>query len=288
MSPASGKFSFESMGIVDDISADWNAALAALAWQVDLGISECAGDAPVNRYETTETPLQSARAAATPFVAAPASVPGNPADRTTAARDAERMAAQAGDLAALRAAMAAFPHCELRQGARNLVFAEGVPGARVFVLAPAPGREEDQEGRAFAGPAGALFDKMFAAIGLARNAPARDAGIYLCPVLPWRPPSDRAPDADEIAMMRPFVARHIALARPGVVLAMGNAATAMVLGKNGEAELGAGRLRGAWHEAFGVPVLVMHDPAYLIRNLAAKREAWADLLALQAKLQQHA
>lgn len=274
------------MGIVDDISADWTAALAALAWQVDLGISECAGDTPVNRYETTETPLHPARAVATPVVAAPASVPGNPADRTTATRDAEGMAAQAGDLAGLHAAMAAFPHCELRQGARNLVFAEGGPGARVFVLGPAPGREEDQEGRVFAGPAGVLFDKMFAAIGLARATPAPKAGIYLCPVLPWRPPSDRAPDAEEIAMMRPFVARHIALVRPDVVVAMGNAATAMVLGKNGEAELGAGRLRGGWHEAFAVPVLVMHDPAYLIRNPAAKREAWADLLALQANLRE--
>ena len=39
-----------------------------------------------------------------------------------------------------------------------------------------------------------------------------------------------------------------------------------------------------WAEAEGLPVLPMFHPAYLLRNPAAKRDAWADLLNLRARL----
>ena len=45
------------------------------------------------------------------------------------------------------------------------------------------------------------------------------------------------------------------------------------------------RLRGGWTTALGKPVLPMTHPAYLLRNGAAKREAWADLLSLRARLE---
>lgn len=272
--------SFAAMGIVEEITQDWHAALAALAWQVDLGVGETVGDVALDRYELGEV----ARPTPTPepSVARPAgSALAACANAVAAAEDA---ASRAGDLEGLRAALAAFAHCDLRQGARNLVFAEGIPGARVLVLGPAPGRDEDQEGRVFAGLAGKLFDTMFAAIGLARDGNAARTGIYACPVLPWRPPSDRAPEAEEIAMMRPFMARHIALAMPRVVVAMGNTASAVLLGEPGSAGIGVGRLRGRWHEAVGLPVLPMFDPAHLMRNPGSKRDAWADLLMLKARL----
>ncbi len=287
------------MGIVDDISEDWHAACAALAWQVDLGISDGVGDLAVNRYEMAAALRPAATVAAAEAVPGPVpvSVSGQTAGdgaalmmaMAAATAAAGAAAGAAGDLAALRAALDGYTHCTLRQGARNLVFAEGAPGAAVLVLGPAPGREEDLEGRVFAGLAGILFDRMFAAIGLGRGNEAAGGGaaaggVYLCPVMPWRPPSDRAPDAGEIAMMRPFVARHIALARPRLVVAMGNAAAAMLLGPAGAAGIGIGRLRGRWHAASDVPVLPMFDPAHLLRNPAAKRDAWADLLELQARL----
>ena len=44
------------------------------------------------------------------------------------------------------------------------------------------------------------------------------------------------------------------------------------------------KLRGKWTEVEGLPALPMLHPAYLLRNPEAKREAWADLLALKARL----
>ena len=160
-----------------------------------------------------------------------------------------------------------------------MVFGDGNPSARVLILGEAPGSEEDREGRPFVGAAGQMLDKMFAAIGLSRTAEVPAHAVYITNVMPWRPPQNRDPSADEIAMMRPFVQRHIALVNPDVIVLMGNTPCQAVLGQRGIL-----KLRGVWAEALGKPVLPMAHPAYLLRNPVAKREAWADLLALKARL----
>jgi uracil-DNA glycosylase family 4 len=261
------------MGIAADIADDWHASLAALAWQVEAGADEACGDTPVNRYElAVEAPK-----AAPPRVVADAPRPEAPAADPVAV--ARAVAARAQTLDDLRDAMAAFDLCELKRGARNTVFADGNPAARVLILGEAPGREEDLEGRPFVGRAGQLLDRMFAAIGLSRTSPDPATGIYITNVMPWRPPANRDPDAAEIAMMRPFVERHIALADPAVIVVMGNTPLDALTGARGIL-----RARGTWTLALGKPVLPMTHPAYLLRNSAAKREAWADLLSLQARL----
>nr|WP_283646936.1 uracil-DNA glycosylase [Marinovum algicola] len=188
--------------------------------------------------------------------------------------EAQRMAAAAQDLAGLQAAMAAFDHCDLKRGARNLVFSDGVPGARVMIVGEAPGRDEDRQGKPFVGRAGQFLDRMLAAIGL-----SRDSSVYITNVLPWRPPQNRDPLPAEIAMMRPFVARHVALAQPEFLVLMGNISCDAGLGKRGIT-----RLRGSWAEAYDTPALPMFHPAYLLRQPHLKREAWADLLSLKARL----
>jgi uracil-DNA glycosylase len=167
----------------------------------------------------------------------------------------------------------------MKKGARNFVFADGNPAARVMVIGEAPGRDEDLEGKPFVGRAGQLLDRMLSAIGLARTAHHRDEAVYITNVLPWRPPSNRDPEPGEIAMMLPFLRRHVELAAPDLLVLMGNISCAAVLGTRGIL-----RLRGNWTTGFGLPALPMTHPAYLLRNPAAKREAWADLLSLKARL----
>lgn len=189
------------------------------------------------------------------------------------------MAQAAQSLDDLRQALEAFDGCPLKATATQTVFARGNPQADVLVMGEAPGREEDRDGAPFVGPTGHLLDRMLAAIGLDRHAGDASNAVYITNVLPWRPPQNRDPKPEEIAMMLPFVQRHVALAKPEIIVLMGNYSCQAGLGKRGIT-----RLRGQWHEAYGHPALPMLHPAYLLRQPHAKREAWADLLSLKAKL----
>jgi len=256
---------------------DWHIARAALEWQLDMGVDEAICDAPVSRYdlpdkrETAQTPPKAA-------VAVPAGTGVEPAaDPVALARHA---AESAGDLAALQAALAAYDHCELKLGARNLVFADGQPNARVMIIGEAPGREEDRQGKPFVGEAGQLLDRMFAAISMGRDNPDPSKALYITNILPWRPPQNRDPSSDERAMMRPFVQRHIELIDPDILILMGRVSAGTLL----ETSEGITRLRGQWCDVMGRPCLPMLHPAYLLRNPPMKRHAWADLLSLQARL----
>ena len=252
---------------------------AALEWLVKLGATEAIMDAPVDRYalETQKPAPIPAEVAKQDTAPAPPPIPVREA--VNAVVEARNAAALAGDLSALSATMQAFEHCELKRGARSFVFADGDPAARVMIVGEAPGREEDRAGRPFVGRAGQLLDRMFDAIGLGRTKAAAEKGLYITNVLPWRPPSNRTPDPSEIAMMLPFLERHIALADPQVIVLMGNTPCQALLGRSGIT-----RMRGEWATVLDRPALPMFHPAYLLRQPLAKREAWADLLALQARL----
>jgi len=123
-----------------DSQMDWHAARAALEWQLEMGVTEAISETPINRFEQVAPPP---KAGVAPGVSAPA-VPVQPVPEVDPVEEAEKAAASAQDLAGLKAAMQAYPHCELRKGARNLVFCDGVPGSRVMIIGEAPGREEDR------------------------------------------------------------------------------------------------------------------------------------------------
>lgn len=254
-------------------SVDFHTARALLEWQIELGADECIGDTPVDRYALPDRLAKPKKPDAKPHLTRG---PVKMAERD-AVGEAHTAAKGADTLEELRAAMEAFDLCDLKRGARNLVFSGGIAGAPVMIVGEAPGRDEDRSGKPFVGAAGQLLDRMFAAIDMGRER--ADAPIYLTNTLPWRPPHNRDPKPEEIAMMKPFLLRHIELADPKVVVIMGNWACQALLSKRGIT-----RLRGEWTTVVDRPALPMCHPAYLMRNPAAKREAWADLLNLKAVL----
>ncbi len=256
-----------------DSAEQYYEAKAALEWQVELGADEAIGDEPIDRYELVAEAPKPKVAKAKP---ATAPIPMVEVDAVAVAKAA---AAGAADLAGLEAALAAFELCELKRGARNLVFADGSPQARVMIIGEAPGRDEDREGKPFVGRAGMLLDRMLAAIDLGRAGPEPAASVYITNILPWRPPQNRDPSPEEIAMLRPFVERHIELVAPDLIVLMGNISCLAMLGRKGIT-----RMRGNWEQVLGRPALPMFHPAYLLRSPHAKREAWADLLNLKARL----
>jgi uracil-DNA glycosylase len=266
---------------MDDLG--FHDALAMLDWQIALGADEAILDAPIDRFALADQPPLAPAAAIAPKAGGPVAPPpvdaAPPALAVDAVALAQAAADAAPDLPALCAAMADFPHCPLRETATRLVFADGLAGARVMILGEAPGRDEEQQGKPFVGQAGQLLDRMLAAIGLDRAATDPARAVYIANVVPWRPPQNRRPTPEELAMMAPFMHRHIAFAAPEIVVLMGNAACEAMLGQTGGT-----RLRGTWLTLGGRPALPMLHPGYLFRRPHDKALAWADLLSLQARL----
>jgi uracil-DNA glycosylase len=265
------------------------AARALLEWQIAMGADEAIGDVAIDRLSPAPpTPRPIPPPSSTPQARedqrkAPALVapPGALAESLAEAAQAARLLAERAEtIAALGKLVAAFDLCPLKRTATTTVFMDGNPEARVMIVGEAPGAEEDRQGKPFVGRAGQLLDRMLAAIDLDRTT------VQITNVIYWRPPGNRKPTSAEIASCLPFVLRHIALARPRVlVLAGGTAASALL--PHGE---GITRLRGRWFDlavpglAAPVPTLPMFHPAFLLRTPERKREAWRDLLTLKARL----
>ncbi len=264
-------------------------ALALLEWQIAMGADEALGETAPNRLSPPQP------AAALPVAAIPEARPSAPLGAgpsvvsppgalaeslAEAAQSARLLAAGAETIEALVALVAGFDGCPLKRTATNTVFLDGNPAASVMIIGEAPGAEEDRQGRPFVGRSGQLLDRMLAAIGLDRTS------VQITNVIYWRPPGNRKPNAAEIAACLPFVLRHIALARPLVLVLSGGTAASALL----PLSEGITRLRGRWFELAvpgleaPVPTLAMFHPAFLLRDPARKRETWRDLLALKARL----
>ncbi len=265
-----------------------DALVAALSWQIELGVDEAIGDAPIDRYAEHAKARAEAEAArkALPQVGgrrdAPKAKTGAP-QPDAAQQDANDRAAACQTLDELRDAVAGWEGSSLRRGARNCVFSDGLPGSRVMIVGEAPGREEDIQGKPFVGRSGQLLDRMMAAIGLDRRAQNPAEAVYITNILPWRPMENRTPSASEVAAFLPFIERHVALAKPEFLLLMGGVSAKSLLG----VETGILRLRGNWRRwgPDGLPAMPTLHPAYLLRSPAAKRQVWRDLLSLKAAME---
>jgi DNA polymerase len=272
------------MRIRADIEADYHASLAALAWQVDLGADEAICEAPVNAYELPEKAEYLQRAASVAVTpAAPKTLAAQPAATKSSAAEAILAATRTAEACqtreALETAAATFEPCDMRKGARGAVAAIGHDQADVLVICDPPTTDGERAGRALVGNESVLFEKVFAAICLALDAPNPAGAVQLAPALPWPLRGGDIQKAEALAMMRPFALRRIELAAPKAVVIMGHIALEMLLG-----ETSLTRARGNWASIGNARALVMLPPRILLQNPAAKRDTWADALALKAML----
>jgi len=192
---------------------------------------------------------------------------------------AREAAMAARDFAALEEAVAAFPWAKPGSRGPPVVFSRGAADAAVLVIGDKPGRDDEQAGRPFSGPAGRLADRMLTAAGLEGRA-------LLTNTVFRRPRGDTEPSPAERALSRPFLERAIALVRPRILVLFGDVATRSLLATDEPMP----RLRGRWFDwtpdggGDPIPALPMLHPAFLLRQPVAKRQAWTDILTLLSRL----
>lgn len=176
----------------------------------------------------------------------------------------------------LPATLEAFIDWRFGSGAPELGWVEpivaptGNPAAPLMVITDFP-ESEGEAPSLFAGPAGRLFDRMLAAIGLDRDS------VYFAPLCAARPITGSVP-RDAEARLGELIRHHIALAEPKKLLLLGQTVSRAVLGAEGG--LQRGRLQPVNQENGQSLMVATFHPRFLLTRPAAKADAWKDLQLL--------
>jgi DNA polymerase len=157
--------------------------------------------------------------------------------------------------------------CPLSEGRTQVVHTVGNYQADLMFIGEAPGADEDAKGEPFVGRAGQLLNKIIEAIGMKREE------VCIGNINRCRPPGNRQPTLPEAHTCKPFLLREIAVIRPKVIVVLGNTALHNLL----DTKVGITRMRGQFHEYYGVKVMPTFHPAYLLRDPSKKREVWDDM-----------
>jgi len=233
-------------GIFDD---EANALASALSWWQLAGVDVMVDDAPRGWLKNSAS------------VSNQAHVPDAVA------------AAQAADVVALPATIEAFsgwirhPENLSDLGTRRPAPLGRIAGG-LMLLTDMPDTEDCEADMLVAGTAGRLLDAMLGAIGRDR------ASVYLASLAPGRPASGRlaAPLEAELARL---ARHHIALARPRLVLLLGDATIRAMIGTSlAEAR---NSIHGINLDGGTLPAIATFHPRFLLQQPARKADAWADL-----------
>ena len=191
---------------------------------------------------------------------------------------AKKAAQNAKTLEELKEAVENFDGCNLKKMATNTVFADGNKDSEVMIIGEAPGNDEDLQGIPFCGEPGKMLDQMLAAIKMSRAE-----NVYISNIIFWRPPGNRKPTAEELAICRPFVERHIELLDPKILVLVGSTAMNAILGISTPIS----KVRGEFMDfspdflSKTIKTFTIFHPSYLIKQSSKKRIAWQDLQALE-------
>ncbi|HEY9458523.1 MAG TPA: UdgX family uracil-DNA binding protein [Gaiella sp.] len=167
--------------------------------------------------------------------------------------------------------------CDLWRNATQTVFGEGTIRARAMLVGEQPGDAEDEQGRPFVGPAGALLRKVMGEIGL------RERDVYLTNAVKhfkWRAKGTRrihdTPSWSEIRACDVWLRLELATVRPKLLVLLGGTAAQAFLGRSAR----VGTLRGSVLEVaeVGVPVVVTLHPAAVLRAGDRRAERRAELV----------
>lgn len=172
--------------------------------------------------------------------------------------------------------------CTLCHSRSNIVIDRGNPEAKIMLISERPGDNEDRIGKPFVGRAGDLLDKMLRAIDLDPNTDVLITNVVRC-----KPEVDRSPTRDEVDACFPFLEKQIALVHPQVMLLLGAVAVKWVDPTRTDIKMEeeAGRF-------FVLPrfprtqIMVMYNPAFLLRDPRKKTDTWEHLKILRRYLEE--
>ena len=157
--------------------------------------------------------------------------------------------------------------CKLYSNRKNVVIGTGNKKASVMFIGEGPGADEDEQGIPFVGKAGKLMNQCLEGLGVKREE------IYIANIVKCRPPGNRNPEPDEIAVCLSYLEAQIKLVGPEKIVLLGSVSLQNILGK----EYAITKSRGKWIEKDGIQYMPTFHPAALLRDEHKKIDFWKDL-----------
>ncbi len=161
-----------------------------------------------------------------------------------------------------------------RDEATNLVFGEGPENPTVMLIGEAPGKNEDLTGRPFIGSAGKILVELIESVGLTREQ------VYITSVIQYRPPKNRDPKPQEIALFQPYVDQQIKLLNPKIIVTLGRFSLSKFLPNAKIAEVHGKPQEIIW-EGLKLIIVPMYHPAAIIYNQKLKQTLKEDFQVIK-------
>jgi uracil-DNA glycosylase family 4 len=164
--------------------------------------------------------------------------------------------------------------CKLSENRKNAVPGEGPSSAEVMFIGEGPGFHENEQGKPFVGQAGHLLDQLLDAAGLQREK------VYITNVVKCRPPQNRDPEPEELALCSGFLERQIEAIKPKVIVTLGRFSMARFV-ENGK----IGAIHGKARLVEDQLVVTMYHPAAALHQPALKGTLMADFAGIRQLLE---
>jgi DNA polymerase len=251
--------------------------IEALKTLYEFGADEAIEEKPINRYEkkakkivATDNPSQPQP----PQIHSPLVMATNTLKLAEGCKTTDE----------LKKTIHEFKGISITKTATNTVFCDGLPDSEIMLIGEAPGAEEDATGIPFCGASGKMLDSMLMHIGLSRQK-----NFYITNTLFWRPPGNRRPTPEELAICKPFVEKHIALIQPKLIILVGGTAVTSVL----DSKQTITKIRGQFFDYSNqflsetIKTTAIFHPSYLLRSPGQKKHAWHDCLTIRKHIKEN-
>ncbi|MFH1759212.1 MAG: uracil-DNA glycosylase [Patescibacteria group bacterium] len=161
------------------------------------------------------------------------------------------------------------------------VLGEGSHNARIMFIGEAPGVNEAKSGRPFCGAAGKILDELLESANINRT------DVYITNIVKDRPPGNRDPLPEEIAIYSPFLNEQINVIQPRALATLGRFSMYYIMEKFGlENELEPisqmhGRMFTSQTPYGQVKIIPLYHPAVAVYNPHAKEGLKKDFAILK-------
>lgn len=155
----------------------------------------------------------------------------------------------------------------------DVIPGDGNPDAEIVFIGEAGGYHELIQRKPFVGNAGMLLNKLLASINLPRE------GVYITNMVKTRPPENRDPLPEELAIFAKYLDRELEVIQPKIIVTLGRFSMAKFLPTARISSVHGRKFEVNW-KGRDLVVVPMYHPAAALRSSAVLNEIKNDFLKL--------